>query len=252
MYKDGFKDYCYIYGYSSDISVWIKKSIELFSEIGFILKSVSYDINYERFERKSLNKFLNEFDLDNEASVEKLYSFTIFYGKNLKYPDSWSYGVRFDKPSSSLQIFFDKSVENSAEIILKILQSYLEDKIINFGYFSLESPAGRETSLNLYKEDNHSWWLALNPRNRQILYNSSPKLRHIYPCNIINRDFYYYKEKEFSFKEWIKDSENGTLKKIGSENWLWTVPHNRLHEIGKLFYEKNLLLGVKDTAFNLI
>ncbi|WP_149208381.1 hypothetical protein [Flavobacterium johnsoniae] len=252
MYKEGFKDYCYIYGYSSNISEWIKKSIKLFSEIGFTLKSVSYDINYEGLERKSLSKFLSEFDLDKDGSVENLYSFTIFYGKNLKHPDSWSYGVRFDKPSSSLQFFFDKSVENSAEIILKILQSYLEDKIINFGYFSLESLAGREISLNLYNEDNHSWWLALNPRNREILYNSSPKLRHIYPCNIINREFYNYKDKDFSFNEWIKDSENGTLKKIGRENWLWIVPYSRLHEIGKMFYEKHLLIGVKDTTFNLI
>lgn len=252
MIEVEFRECCYIYGYSSNVLEWIKNSLDFFSKIGLELKNVSYDKNYEKFERKSLDKFYSEFDLDNDLSVENLYSFTLFTGKSLKYPHSWIYGVSFDKPSRSLKIFFNKNIENNHEKNLELIERYLQDKIINFGHFSVESIWGSESSLNLYMEDNHSWWLACNPRNREILYNSSPKLKHIYPFNIINYALYNYEDASFCFKEWIKNPENGTLRKIGKENWLWNVPQDRLHEIGKFFYEKKLLLGVTGTSFDFI
>ena len=245
--------YCNIYGYCGSVSEWIKKSIELFSNNGFPLKSVSYDVNYQKLERKSLEKFQSEFNGMDEGNVERLFSFTIFKGKSMKVPSSWEYGIRFDKPSRELQIFFNTSLEiNHIQILVNLLKDYLDDKIVNFGYFSYETIWGKGESLDLYMEDNHIWWRALNPRNRDILYNSSPKLKHIYPVNIINREFLEYEDATFSFKNWIQAPGNGILEEIGQGNWLWIVPEERLHEIGKFFYEKKLLIGVKGENFGLV
>ncbi|OBY78574.1 hypothetical protein BBG47_15675 [Paenibacillus sp. KS1] len=49
--------YCNIYGYCGSVSEWIKKSVELFSNIGFPLKSVSYDVNYQKLEGRALTSF---------------------------------------------------------------------------------------------------------------------------------------------------------------------------------------------------
>ncbi|MGG4195785.1 hypothetical protein [Paenibacillus sp. UNC217MF] len=245
--------YCNIYGYCGSVAEWIKKSVELFSNNGFPLKSVSYDVNYQKLERKSLNKFQSEITEMNEESLENLFSFTIFKGRSMKVPSSWEYGVRFDKPSRELQIFFNTSLEmNHTQTLVNLLKAYIDDKIINFGYFSYDTIWSKGESLDLYMEDNHSWWLALNPRNRDILYNSSPKLRHIYPINIINREFLEYEDATFSFKDWVKNPEHGALEEIGQGNWLWTVPGERLHEIGKLIYDKKLLIGVKGQSFGFV
>lgn len=189
----------------------------------------------------------------DEAYLESLFSFTIFSGKNMKFPSTWEYGVKFNKPSKELQIFFNRSLEmNHLETISNLLNTYLDDKIVHFGYFSVETIWGDNEDLNLYMEDSHSWWLALNPRNSDILYNRSPKLRHVYPVNIINRPFLEYEDVDFLFEKWIKNPGNGSLEKIGKDNWLWVVPEERLHEIGKFFYDKKFLIGVKGQEFGLV
>ncbi|GAB0171112.1 hypothetical protein LSPCS325_45490 [Lysinibacillus sp. CTST325] len=73
-----------------------KKTVELFSNMGFPLKSVSYDVNYQKLERKSIKNFQSEFNEMDEDYLESLFSFTLFKGKSMKVPSSWEYGIRFD------------------------------------------------------------------------------------------------------------------------------------------------------------
>ena len=47
------------------------------------------------------------------------------------------------------------------------------------------------------------------------------------------------------FVDWVNRNSYGSIEKIGIENWIWTVPEEKLHEIQVVFYNKGLLLGVE-------
>ena len=43
-----------LHGYDDEILTWLEKVKDIFNILGYPLKSVSYDINYNKFQRKSL------------------------------------------------------------------------------------------------------------------------------------------------------------------------------------------------------
>jgi hypothetical protein len=217
------------------------------------LKSVSYDINFNRFERKSLRTFCTTLQGNPSFPVDKLYSFTVFAAEKQKFPITWHYGCNFDMPSKLLILFFDSSYEEIKILPFYkvILQVLLKDKTVQSGYLFYQPrhcsyPIGTDdTTQNFYKEDGQKWGELTHPKNIQDTLNKKNMYRHIYKQNILSK---YHLEEHFdnlSLTEWIDKNDYGNLERIGIENFLWTVPEEKLNEIQIFFYNKHLLLGVK-------
>lgn len=235
-------------GYISDIKTWLDRAIAHFGAKNYLLKSVSYDVNHERFETKSLKLFLEK--LPQEKNIDKLFSFSVFFADNQKYPDTWHYGIWYDMDSRLLCMFFDKAYgeENILSFYQFAIEQLLSEKKVDGGYLfyanSEYSLGGDRTKSNLYKENGQKWWEILNPRNRHIYFNLGNRYRHIYLQNILSQEHYDEMIDDMSLTEWINKYSCGSIQKIGMKNWLWKVPCEKLNEIGVIFYNKGVLLGV--------
>ena len=240
-------------GYENNISSWLETITSCFEENGYPLKSVSYDIDYNKFERKSLNTFRKSISDKPEFPIENLYSFTVFTAEKQTIPATSHYGCFFDSPSKLLILFFDSSY-NKTDILLfykKVLALLLSNHVVQGGYLFYQErqhdyPMGRNSlTQNFYKEDGNTWWVLMKPENRAETFKKKNLYRHIYEENILSK---YHIEEKFdglSLDKWICQNNFGHVRKIGIENWLWTIPKDKLHEIQVTFYNRNLLLGVK-------
>ncbi|MBC1389470.1 hypothetical protein HB795_03830 [Listeria welshimeri] len=234
-------------GYINDICPWLEKVTSIFSSKGYPLKSVSYDINYERFERKSLKLFMER--LPQQNNIDKLFSFTVYYADNQNLPATWHYGVHYDMATREVCFFFDKSYRENKilDFFHYAISQLLIDVKVDGGYLFYEDISyigGRHTTQNLYRENGQKWWEVKNPRNRDIYFNLGNRYRHIYLQNILSGDHYNDTIERLPLSEWISKYSYGTLQKISEKNWLWTIPREELYDIGIVFYNKGVLLGV--------
>jgi hypothetical protein len=125
-----------INGYKNKILSWLEFTVDFFEASGYPLKSVSYDINYHKIQRKSLKSFYKQLNEDSAYPIDRLYSFTVFSAVTQKYPGTWYYGCHYNEPGQELKIFFDTSFKE--EDILSFFKNYLEvllkDKTAWTGY----------------------------------------------------------------------------------------------------------------------
>jgi hypothetical protein len=241
-----------LHGYDNDVLSWLNMVTFFFEDSNYLLKSVSYDINYSKRERKSLKIFYKTIQDNPAFPICKLFSFVVFTAEKQNIPITWHYGCDFDMPSKLLILFFDNSYEEVKILSFykKILQALLKDKVVQSGYLFYQSrhysyPLGDEITQNFYKEDGQKWGELTHPKNIYNTLNKKNMYRHIYKQNILSK---YHMEESFDkllLAEWIDKNNYGSIEKIGIENWLWTVPEEKLHEIQVLFYNRHLLLGVK-------
>jgi hypothetical protein len=241
-----------LHGYENDILSWLNMVTIFFDDNDYPLKSVSYDINYHKRERKSLKTFYKTVQDNPRFPIDKLYSFAVFAAEKQNIPMTWHYGCDFDMPSKLLILFFDTSYEevNISSFYKKILQTLLKDKVVQNGYLFYQPrhysyPLGDDITQNFYKEDEQKWGVLMHPKNIHDTLNKKNMYRHVYKQNILSK---YHMEEHFdnlSLTEWIDKNNYGNLEKIGIENWLWIIPEEKLHEIQVIFYNKQLLLGVE-------
>jgi hypothetical protein len=236
-----------LHEYENNILSWLKLITMLFEECGYPLKSVSYDVNYNKFGRSTLKTFYKKISDDATFPVDKLYCFTILAAENQNITLTDHYGCNYDTPSKELMLFFDSSYgeENILLFYRKVLHTLLQDKIVHGGYLFSKEGAWGDTTQNFYKEDRNTWWLLMKRINRDETFSKKNLYRHIYKQNILSK---YHMEERFEgvfLEEWVKKNNYGLIEKIGMENWLWTVPEEKLYEIQVVFYDKHLLLGVK-------
>jgi len=244
-----------LHGYENDILSWLKVVTTFFEGNNYPLMSVSYDINYSRVESKSLKIFYKNLQ-DNHnpiLPVDKLYSFAAFAAEKQNIPMTWHYGCDFDMPNKLLILFFDNSYEEVKILSFykKILQVLLKDKVVQGGYLFYQQraysyPLGNEyLTQNFYKEDGQIWKILTHPKNLSDTLNKKNMYRHIYKQNILSK---FHMDESFNglpLAEWVDKNNYGGIEKIGIENWLWTVPEEKLHEIQVFFYNRHLLVGVK-------
>jgi len=246
-----------LHGYENDILSWLRLTTNSYEVSNYSLKSVSYDIDYNKLQRKSLKTFYKIIEEDPIYPVDKLYSFTVFSGEKQKYPFTWHYGCRFDEPGKRLTLFFDSSYgeENILSFYNEFLKTLLKDRTIWGGYLFFQEkywhyPSGGGNfsglSQNFYKEDSDSWWKIWNSENGLGILNKKNQnlYRHIYKQNILSKHHMAEMFDGMLLVDWIEKNNYGTIKKIGMENWLWVVPEDKLYEIQVIFYNKKLLLGV--------
>ncbi len=240
-------------GYENDILSWLKVVTIHFEDSGYPLKSVSYDINYNRIERKTLKTFYKIVKENLIFPVEKLYSFSIFAAEKQNIPLTYHYGCNYDMPTKQLILFFDSSYgeENILAFYKGFLKILLKNKVVQWGYLFYQDRhddyplGGVKLNQNFYKEDEHSWWLLMKPENIEETLKKRNMYRHIYKQNIISK---YHMEEKFDglvLCEWIEKNKYGNIEKIGIENWLWSISEEDLPEIQIIFYNKHLLLGVR-------
>jgi len=131
----------------------------------------------------------------------------------------------------------------------EILSLLLKDNKASLGYLFeqersttyLLGDCWAEHQMSIYKENAEVW-------RRFRLSDEFPHIRnryrHIYLQNILSA---YHIEEMFDgipLIQWIEKNAYGTIEKIGKENWLWTIPEEKQHEIQVIFYDKGLLIGV--------
>jgi len=257
-------------GYKNSVLDWLALTVDCFAAHGFPLKSVSYDLNHNKFERKSLKTFYKKIDEDSSYPTDKLYSFHVFSGVTQKYPDTWYYGCWYSEQWQDLTLFFDTSFpeENVLAFYRSYLQTLLKDNAAWTGYlYNFRCNSGyaggfKHITLNHYKENGDNWGKAIRgvynhtkgvvvgrSTYEEILPDKS-KYRHIYKQNLLSKA---HMEENFNrglfgkltLPEWIEKNSYGTIEKIGMENWLWTIPEEKLHDVQVHFYNKGLLIGVE-------
>ena len=254
-----------LHGYENEILSWLWQTARFFEKSGYPVKSVTYDIDRNKVQRKSLKKFQEVIENDTGYPVDKLYSFQVFAGENLRYPATWNYGCKFDEPRKELVIFFDASYGevNILRFIKEFLKELLQDRCVWGGYLFYQEanyyyPIGDAyISQNSYEEDGDVWASLTRPNTiyemsianekakMQAALNQKNKYRHIYPQTILSE---HHLEEEFDglpLTKWIEENSYGNVEKIGAGNWLWTIPTDMIQGIQVVFYDKNLLLGVK-------
>jgi len=241
-------------GYNNDILSWLEIATTFYRNNNYPLKSVSYDINYNKIERKSLKTFYRIVKENPTFPVAKLYSFSVVMAENQNIPLTYHYGCSFDMPTKQLILFFDYSYgeENVFSFYKKILITLLKDCKVHGGYLFYQDRhydyplGGVKLNRNFYKENEHTWWNLMKLGNREDTLNKKNMYRHIYKQNILSK---YHLEETFnglSLTKWIELNNYGFIEKIGEENWIWTVPEEKLYEIQVIFYDKKLLLGVSE------
>jgi hypothetical protein len=241
-----------LHGYENDILSWLSMMTMLFEGADFPLKSVSYDINYSRRERKSLKTFYKTIQDNPTFPIDKAYSFSVFAAEKQNIPITWHYGCNFDMPSKMLILFFDTCYDeaNILSFYKKCLQALLKDKAAQSGYLFYQPrhydyPLGYDITQGYYKEDGRKWAELTQRKKIHDTLNKKNMYRHIYKQNVLSK---YHLEEHFdnlTLTEWIDKNNYGNIEKIGIESWLWTVPEEKLNEIQMFFYNKHLLLGVE-------
>lgn len=239
-------------GYDNNILSWLELVDNFFKNSGYPLKSISYDMEYNKFERKTLNTFRKNITEKPELDIDKLYSSTIFTAEKQNIPVTYYYGCFFDKPSQLLILFFDSSFNETfiLDFYKKILRVLLCDRVVQGGYLFYQErhydyPFGRSgLTQNFYKEDGNVWWMLMKPVNRLSTLSKKNMYRHIYKQNVLSKQHMEELFDGLSLAEWVDENNYGCIEKIGIENWLWTIPEDKLHEIQVIFYNKCLLLGV--------
>lgn len=239
-------------GYENDILSWLEIVIDVFDSFNYPLKSVSYDIDYNKFERKTLKTFRKNIIDNLQLPIDKLYSFTVFSAEKQNIPLTYHYGCFFDVPSKLLVLFFDSSYSETRVLMFynKILQRLLNNKIVQSGYLFYQErhydyPFGRSSlTQNFYNEDGNVWWMLMKPENRLSTFSKNNMYRHIYKQNILSKQHMEEHFDGLSLEKWIHLNNYGIVEKIGIENWLWIIPEDKLYEIQVAFYNKRLLLGV--------
>jgi len=240
-------------GYENDILSWLNIVTSFFDDAGYPLKSVSYDINYDRIERKTLKTFYKTIKENPIYPIDKLYSFSVFTAEKQNIPLTYHYGCTYDMPSKQLILFFDYSYgeANVLSFYKEFLSVLLKDRIVHGGYLFYQERhddyplGGVKLKQNLYKESVQAWWVLMKPKNREDVLKKKNMYRHIYRQNILST---YHMAEQFDglvLAEWINKNNYGNIEKIGMENWLWTVPEKYLHELQVIFYNKHLLLGIE-------
>ena len=143
----------------------------------------------------------------------------------------------------------------------------LKDKTIWTGYLfdyrnnNSYSKGSSFDTLNYYRENGDFWkkvvrkfyyirgdYLKGDVAHRSTLDEVVPNknmYRHIYKQNILAKHHLEEKFDGLSLTEWIDKNNYGNIEKIGSENWLWIVPDEKLQELQIIFYKKGLLIGVE-------
>jgi len=260
-----------LHGYENSILSWLKFTENFFEANGYPLKSVSYDINRHKFQRKSLKAFCKQLTEEPDFPVDWLYSFCAFAGASQKHPDTWYFGCEYDAPNQVLKLFFDTSFPK--EDILSFYKNYLNallkttavwtGYLFDFRSNNMYSSGDIWNSLNYYKENAEPWSKLMDGFSKHIR-GSDPKkedtiqrfnldevvpsknmYRHIYEQNILSQQHMDEKFDGLSLTEWIDKNKYGAVEKIGTKNWLWTVPKEKLYEVQVAFYNKGLLLGVE-------
>jgi hypothetical protein len=253
-----------LHGYENEILSWLWDTVSFYGKSEYPLKSVSYDINRDKEQRKSLKKFQEVIEADADYPVDKLFSFTVFSGESQRFPDTWHYGCVFDEPRKELTMFFDSSYgeENVLKFIREFLKEVLYKRSVWGGYLfyqelNYDYPVGDAyLTQGLYKEDGAAWGNLTRPgdisemsienerKKMQEVLNQKNKYRHIYTQTILSK--YHLEEKfgEMSLAQWVEKNSYGIIEKIGIDNWLWSVPADKLYKIQTVFYNKKLLLGV--------
>ncbi|MCL2225551.1 MAG: hypothetical protein FWB96_11350 [Defluviitaleaceae bacterium] len=253
-------------GYKNNILDWLSLTIKCFEEHGFPLKSVSYDIDYNRYERKSLKTFYKKINEDISYPTDKLYSFSVFSGVTQKYPDTWYYGCFYDEPWQELNLFFDTSFPEKD--VLAFYKNYLQVLLNNctaWTGYSYDLPCnnayeyGNAFDIHYntrYKEFGGNWGHATrgvynhlgHSVGRATYEEAVPpgnKYRHIYKQNLLSKAHMEEKFGKMLLPEWVEKNNYGIIEKIGMENWLWIIPEDKLYELQVIFYDKGLLIGVE-------
>ena len=242
-----------LHGYENDILSWLELIVNFYETNLYPLKSVSYDIDYNKEQTKSLKTFYRTIKEDKNYPIDKLYSFTVFSGESQRYPDTWHYGCYFDKPSKGLIMFFDSSYEEEQilQFYKNFLQALLKGKVVWTGYLFYEERhfayplGGIFLTQNFYKEDGEIWKKFAHRLNIAETLQKKDMYRHIYKQNILSKRHLEEKFDKMLLTEWVDKNNYGVIEKIGTENWLWTVPEKKLREVQMIFYNKKLLLGVE-------
>ena len=87
-----------INGYKNSVLAWLKLTTDFFEASGYPLKSVSYDLNFHKAQRKSLKTFYKQLHEDSSYPLDLLYSFTVFSAVTQKFPATWYYGCEYNEP----------------------------------------------------------------------------------------------------------------------------------------------------------
>lgn len=241
--------YCFVlYGVSLSLKYWLEKTILLFSENKFPLKSVSYDKDRKKLGRKSIKSFLKEFENTYES-----YFITLFTGSNQKHPSTWSYGVSYDTLSEEMVFFFEDNIQYQeiCKFLDKYLSKILKNVIAHSGYSynqigRYDYSSGGSQDMNLYKEDSLYFWKILKPENLNLFLDNKMILRHIYKENILNEAHLNIEIDDIKLCEWIKKNDLGNLKAIGKGNYFWVIPDEKIDFVTKKFFENRILVGVSE------
>lgn len=239
-------------GYENDILSWLDVILDVFDSYNYPLKYVSYDIDYSKFERKTLKTFRKNIIGDLQLHIDKLYSFTVFSAEKQNIPITYGYGCFFDMPSKVLVLFFDSSYGETNVLFFykEVLRCLLSDNIVQSGYLFYQKrhydyPLGRSSlTQNFYNEDGNVWWMLMKPENRLSTFSKNNMYRHIYKQNILSKQHLEEHFDGLTLEKWICHNNYGIVEKIGIENWLWIIPEDKLYEVQVFFYNKHLLLGV--------
>lgn len=240
-----------LYGIELSLLIWIENTLAFFENKNYPLKSISYDINRSKLGRKNIATFLKDFDHHYESL-----SLTLFYGKNLKKPSTWQYGVSYDTISKSLVLFAQSKIENDEELQLlfhQYLSEILQNTISHSGYSYYQEDyydyyLGGTESMNLYKEDSLYFWNTFKPQNIDTFLNCKNVLRHIYKENILNKEHLKNYIDGIELALWVSKNNLGSLKPFGSENYLWVIPNEKIDFVAKKFLEHHLLVGVSENS----